>query len=131
MKGHNMGGEKRRESRDNPAVTANAMFHAVREMTEKISAHMLEEERNRAEDMAAIMAYLQPLDSLVDSLPRDSRGDPSTFLHRTQHDELSNAKNTAGVFKSEIVKEVARMLAIAIVVLITSGNWTHILKAIT
>jgi hypothetical protein len=106
----------------------DALFHIVREMTAKISDHMVEEERNRAKDMATITEALRPMYDIMDSLPRDERGLPSPYLHRAQHEGLSASKGNSRLFKNEIIKKTGEYAVLAVIVLLASGNWEHILK---
>ena len=118
--------EKRTPARN----STDAIFDAVRDMNNKIITHMREEEEARITDMAAIREQLKPLNDLVDSVPRDERGVPSIYLHRVHHENIASAAKSTSTFKDGFMAEAGRLLLLAIIVLIASGNWEHILKRI-
>lgn len=122
----NMAGEKRRRD-DAFLKMLGAMRDANRELYDVLVSHMQSEENQRRE----ILERLAPLDDLIESLPRDPKtGKPSTYLHRVQHSVISDNYDFASSVKKGVAEKIGMLLAIGVVVLITSGNWTKVLAAL-
>lgn len=96
--------EQRKNNRDDVSTTVpvDALFNMIRELSSQLSKD------------------LEPLNAIVDSLPRDEQGNPSPFIHRVQHEEQSKAYKTKAKMLDGLKSETGRVFLIIVVVIVAN-----------
>ena len=101
-----------------------AMHHSIANLERRLTDHMATEERagaiidKKLSDIAEAIKMIAPL---MDSMPRDEHGSPSTFLHRVQHETQSL------VYRSGFLWDLIKFLAIILVVLGATGSFNRLI----
>ena len=81
-----------------------------------------------SEKLDEIKKQLEPLNAIIDSLPRDENGEPSSYVHRVHHESQRSTEKSATIFKSGFLNKAGELLLIAIVVMFASGHFGTILE---
>lgn len=91
-----------------------------------LTDHMKEEEESDKE----IALKLTQLTELMHSMPHDENGRPDLFGHRVDHDDLRRGAKEKFVISTDLKKEAIKLVLIGVIVLLASGHYAELIKAI-